>query len=146
MSFPTCVPFFCPREGFALGEHDLRADTAYYVVFKGRKEYIFTHCDDATEQVIHVSNGRMKAAPTYAQALALWNAHCRAEHGEPCVFYPEQENAQGPQLWAVRGVINIFSSQADAIKTAGLLGKPATAEFLASSTNKVYLQNFARGV
>ncbi|KAJ7267349.1 hypothetical protein C8J57DRAFT_1510451 [Mycena rebaudengoi] len=129
MSFPTCVPFFCPREGFALGEHDLRADTAYYVVFKGRKEYIFTHCDDATEQVIHVSNGRMKAAPTYTQALALWNAHCRAEHGEP-----------------FRGVINIFSSQADAIKTAGLLGKPATAEFLASSTNKVYLQNFARGV
>ncbi|KAJ7201930.1 hypothetical protein C8J57DRAFT_1543615 [Mycena rebaudengoi] len=220
-SMARCLLPVYPRGGFVdVKEHDLISSSRWYVVTKGRQVGVYTHSQDATEQILHYTKGELQAFATYAEAKVHWASHCSANHLPWCPHWYEQNHEDNMQKWGVRGIPDLFTSHSrafrqdehdcradkkyycvtvgrvvgiydndvdslaqllpsgqltvkqiieppvymqlvniilmesfnglfaenEAIQAAASQGLPFADEYIRSSTNEIYLNNFARGV
>ncbi|KAJ7018081.1 hypothetical protein C8F04DRAFT_1199502 [Mycena alexandri] len=107
----TCRPHFFPDPGVEAASHSLKAKTRFYIVKSGRVEGIFTSHYMADEQVKEFSGQDSISTRTYAEALAVWAAHCGNSHhlhGGPC---PDLGFNGQTTLWGVCGFPPYFHLQ-----------------------------------
>ncbi|KAJ7222652.1 hypothetical protein C8J57DRAFT_1536342 [Mycena rebaudengoi] len=145
MAHPTCIALYHPESGVIIREHDLLADKNYHVILHGLTTGIFTDDVVATAQIHRVSGAKRKAFATYAEAQAYWAAYCHTQHGHPCASLIAQQNINGTQRWAVRGVWDLFYTKIDAVNAANSQNLPSGDAYVQTSTNEALLHNYARG-
>ncbi|KAJ7032801.1 hypothetical protein C8F04DRAFT_1184751 [Mycena alexandri] len=122
----TCRPHFFPDPGVEAASHSLKAKTRFYIVKSGRVEGIFTSHYMADEQVKEFSGQDSISTRTYAEALAVWAAHCGNSHhlhGGPC---PDLGFNGQTTLWGVCGFHRTFTSSEEARQHCQLNNFPLT--------------------
>ncbi|KAJ7622614.1 hypothetical protein DFH06DRAFT_1322444 [Mycena polygramma] len=81
---PCCPMPYHPDVGVDRKTHSEDAGKAFYVVKSGRVKGVFTNPEMARIQVSGYSNFSMRAVATWDEAVAEWEAFCRANHGVTC--------------------------------------------------------------
>ncbi|KAJ6504286.1 hypothetical protein C8R47DRAFT_1210351 [Mycena vitilis] len=81
---PCCPMPYHPDVGVDRNTHSEDAGKSFYVVKAGRVKGVFTNADMARLQVTGYSNFSMRAVGTWDEAVAEWEAFCRANHGVNC--------------------------------------------------------------